>query len=47
MPVGLSPDGRKTPRQYYPIYEDEKGSYILNAKDLCMTNTSTGWQRRE
>ncbi len=22
--------------EYYPIYEDEKGSYILNAKDMCM-----------
>lgn len=26
----------KRPGQYYPIFEDEKGSYILNAKDLCM-----------
>lgn len=26
----------KRPGQYYPIYEDEKGSYILNAKDMCM-----------
>ncbi len=26
----------KRPNEYYPIYEDEKGSYILNAKDLCM-----------
>jgi len=22
--------------QYFPIFEDEKGTYILNAKDLCM-----------
>lgn len=22
--------------QYFPVYEDDKGSYILNAKDLCM-----------
>lgn len=22
--------------EYYPVFEDEKGSYILNAKDLCM-----------
>ena len=22
--------------EYYPIFEDEKGSYILNAKDMCM-----------
>lgn len=26
----------KRPGQYFPIFEDERGSYILNAKDLCM-----------
>lgn len=26
----------KRPNEYYPIFEDDKGSYILNAKDLCM-----------
>ena len=26
----------KRPGEYYPIYEDEKGTYILNAKDMCM-----------
>lgn len=26
----------KRPGEYYPVYEDERGSYILNAKDLCM-----------
>lgn len=26
----------KRPNEFYPIYEDERGSYILNAKDLCM-----------
>ncbi len=26
----------KRPGQYFPIAEDETGSYILNAKDLCM-----------
>lgn len=26
----------KRPNEFYPIVEDEKGSYILNAKDLCM-----------
>ncbi len=26
----------KRPGQFFPVYEDEKGSYILNAKDLCM-----------
>lgn len=26
----------KRPGQYFPIFEDEKGTYILNAKDMCM-----------
>lgn len=26
----------KRPGEFYKIFEDEKGSYILNAKDLCM-----------
>ncbi len=26
----------KRPGEYFPVYQDEKGSYILNAKDLCM-----------
>ncbi len=26
----------KRPGEYYPIAEDETGSYILNAKDMCM-----------
>ncbi len=26
----------KRPGQYFPIADDEQGSYILNAKDLCM-----------
>lgn len=26
----------RRPDQYYPIEEDEKGTYILNARDLCM-----------
>lgn len=26
----------KRPGQYYPIVEEDKGTYILNAKDLCM-----------
>ncbi len=26
----------KRPGEYYPIYENDSGSYILNAKDLCM-----------
>ena len=24
------------PGQYYPVIEDEKGTYIMNSKDLCM-----------
>lgn len=26
------------PGEYYPITEDEKGTYIMNSKDLCMLN---------
>ena len=26
----------KRPGEYFPVFEDERGSYILNAKDLCM-----------
>lgn len=26
----------KRPGEYMPIFEDEKGSYIMNSKDLCM-----------
>lgn len=26
----------KRPGEYFPIYEDERGTYILNSKDLCM-----------
>jgi len=26
----------KRPGEYFPIFEDEQGSYILNAKDMCM-----------
>ena len=26
----------KRPGQFFPVYEDEDGSYILNAKDLCL-----------
>ena len=26
----------KRPGEYYPVFEDERGSYILNATDLCM-----------
>ena len=26
----------KRPGEYFPIYEDEKGTYILNSRDMCM-----------
>lgn len=26
----------KRPGEYFPVFEDEKGAYILNSKDLCM-----------
>jgi putative protease len=26
----------KRPGEYFPVYEDEKGTYIMNSKDLCM-----------
>lgn len=26
----------KRPGEYYPVVEDDRGTYILNAKDLCM-----------
>ncbi|MCI5586109.1 MAG: U32 family peptidase [Lachnospiraceae bacterium] len=26
----------KRPREYMPVYEDERGTYIFNSKDLCM-----------
>ncbi len=26
----------KRPNEFYPVFENEKGTYILNAKDLCM-----------
>ncbi|MDR1773316.1 MAG: U32 family peptidase [Clostridioides sp.] len=26
----------KRPGEYYPIYEDEKGTFFFNSKDLCM-----------
>ena len=25
----------KRPGEYFPVYEDEKGSYILNSRDMC------------
>lgn len=28
----------KRPGEYYPVVEDEKGTYFFNSKDLCMVN---------
>ncbi len=28
----------KRPGEYFPVYEDEKGTYILNSKDMCTIN---------
>lgn len=28
----------KRTNEFYPVFEDEKGTYILNAKDMCMIN---------
>ena len=28
----------KSTNEFYPVFEDEKGTYILNAKDMCMLN---------
>ncbi|MCM0648761.1 U32 family peptidase [Clostridium swellfunianum] len=28
----------KRPGEYFPVFEDEKGTYIMNSKDLCMIN---------
>ena len=26
----------KRPGEYFPVYEDERGTYILNSRDMCM-----------
>lgn len=26
----------KRPNQYFPVFQDERGTYLLNSKDLCM-----------
>ncbi|MDR0885221.1 MAG: U32 family peptidase [Clostridiales Family XIII bacterium] len=28
----------KRPGEYYPVYEDERGTYIMNSKDIAMIN---------
>jgi len=36
LPVGLCVGEEKRPGDYFPVAEDERGSYIFNAKDLCL-----------
>ena len=26
----------KRPEEYFPVFEDEKGTYIMNSRDMCM-----------
>ena len=38
----------KRPGEYFPVYEDEKGTYILNSRDMCMIDhipdlLAAGW----
>lgn len=38
----------KRPGEYFPVYEDEKGTYIMNSRDLCMIDhlpelMAAGW----
>jgi len=32
----------KRPGEYFPVYEDEKGTYILNSRDMCMIDHLDG-----
>ena len=34
----------KRPGEYFPVYEDEKGTYILNSRDMCMIDHLTELQ---
>ena len=29
----------KRPGEYFPIYEDNQGTYIMNSRDMCMIDT--------
>ncbi len=40
----------KRPGEYFPVYEDEKGTYIMNSRDMCMIDhlpdlIAAGWTR--
>ncbi len=26
----------KRPGEYYPVYENDRGTYVMSSKDLCM-----------
>ena len=32
----------KRPGEYFPVYEDEKGTYIMNSRDMCMIDHLDG-----
>ena len=36
LPLSVRPDGGEAPREYFPVFEDEKGTYIMNSRDMCM-----------
>ena len=36
MQVELYPYGRKRPGEHFPVFEDDRGTYIMSSKDLCM-----------
>lgn len=36
VPLEIRADGRKRPGQYFPVDEDERGTYLYNSKDMCM-----------
>ena len=37
LPLPVRPDGGEAPRRkYFPVFEDEKGTYIMNSRDMCM-----------
>ena len=32
----------KRPGEYFPVFEDERGTYILNSRDMCMIDHLAG-----
>ena len=36
MPMEILHYGRKSSGEYFPVYENERGTFIFNSKDLCM-----------